>query len=76
MMDKIIQLSAREVNDLLETLAAHKERGSLYGLRVCLDGDYAKFKVNESTWSPPLGKLDPMCRQAARVRVDAVNETE
>jgi hypothetical protein len=68
-MDRIIQLSAKEADDLLESLLWHKANRGLYGLRVCSDGDWVKFKVNESTWTHGMGQLDPMCREAARKRV-------
>jgi hypothetical protein len=52
------------------------QRQEVYKLRVCIDGGTVKFKVNESTWSPPLGHLDPMCRAAARQRVQIASAKE
>jgi hypothetical protein len=75
-MDKIIELSKGEVDNLLSTLLAHKadDRSGLYKLRVCSDGNWVKFKVNESTWTHGMGHLDPICREAARQRVAVSNE--
>jgi hypothetical protein len=70
-MNKIIELSQAEVDQLLEMLKGHKAdgRSGLYKLRVCTDGDWVKFKVNESMWTHGMGQLDPMCRTAAHRRV-------
>lgn len=77
-MDKIIELTAYEVDELLLMLQAHKadSRSGLYKLRVCSDGEWVKFKVNESTWTHGMGHLDPMCRESARRRVAAQEVSE
>lgn len=66
----IIQLSKEEVTQLLSELENARDRGpsGLWSLRVAQEGDSVKFKINEFTWSPPLGQLDPMCEEAHRRR--------
>lgn len=58
-MDKFVELSASEVNDLLAELKLAEAKGlsGLYKLRVYMDDESVKFKVNEYTWSPPMGKM-------------------
>ena len=72
-MDKIIELSANEVRQLLAELnhANSKSGFGIRGLRVCIEGDTAKFKVNEWMWSPPMGHLDPACSEAERRQAQA-----
>jgi hypothetical protein len=66
-MDKVILLEGADIVGLLGTLQDLDKRPSgLYKLRVCIEGDTVKFKGNESVWSPPLGTLDPECREAQR----------
>ena len=64
-MDTIIQLSPREVWSLFDALEEMQTSG-ISSLRVCVDGDNVKFKINERTWSPPMGTLDPNCQRAER----------
>lgn len=53
---------------LLSELNWIDSRRGVYKLRVTADGDTVKFKVNESTWTPPMGHLDPQCSKALRDR--------
>lgn len=32
--------------------------GGIHTLRVAVDGGGVKFKINQSTWSPPMGGQD------------------
>lgn len=64
----IIQLTPAEARNLLAELQAADSKSNLRSLRVCVEGDHAKFKVNEWIWSPPLGQLDPSCETAIRRR--------
>lgn len=66
----IIQLSKSEAAQLLRELTnADKDaRSGLWSLRVAVEGDTVKFKINEFTWSPGIGKLDPMCEEAQHRR--------
>lgn len=75
-MDKIIELSAHEARELLTQLASVENRKLLWHLRICMDGDWVKFKVNESTWTRAMGQLDPMCRRAARKRAETQEVSE
>jgi hypothetical protein len=59
-MDTIIEIDGKELQALLAVL----KRPGCTRLRVHTDGEHAKFKVNESVWSPPLGHLDPRCEAA------------
>ena len=62
---KIIQIEGSELKNLLENLKPENTRARMiYKLRVSVEGDNVKFKVNESTWSPPLGELDPQSEYA------------
>lgn len=69
-MDKIIEVEGQELQMLLKELVARELRGHWhnkpYKLRVCIEGNGVKFKINESTWSPALGHLDPTCLEAER----------
>jgi hypothetical protein len=67
-MDKIIELTPSDLVELFGQMGLAGIPGKVYKLRVCSDGDWVKFKVNESTWTPSLGKLDPMCQKAQRRR--------
>jgi hypothetical protein len=69
-MDKVIELSRNEIRELLAQLGIDKLPPHVYGLRVCSDGEWVKFKVNQQGWTHGLGHLDPDCRVAARQRTD------
>ncbi|AVD99661.1 hypothetical protein HWB51_gp043 [Mycobacterium phage Cuke] len=56
-MDKIVDLSTSEATALLRELELAKAQYGLHKLAVCIDGPHVKFKVNEHTWSPPMGTL-------------------
>ncbi|QNJ59260.1 hypothetical protein SEA_MRMIYAGI_46 [Mycobacterium phage MrMiyagi] len=55
-MDKIIELSENEARQLLTELKMAESQGSLNKLSVSIKGDHVVFKINEFTWSPPMGK--------------------
>lgn len=57
-MDGVVILTPSEAVSLLAELNSTMERRGLHSLRVWTDGTNAKFKVNEHTWSPPLGRAD------------------
>jgi len=53
-----IELTAQEARDLQAELnsADANSPGGIRKLRVAIEGDRVKFKINEHTWSPPLGQ--------------------
>ena len=53
-MDPTYILTGQDLHMLLDVLRNHTR--DIYKLSVAIDGG-AKFKVNESMWSPPLGTL-------------------
>ncbi|AYN57997.1 hypothetical protein HWB90_gp047 [Mycobacterium phage Fowlmouth] len=55
-MDKIIELSENEARQLLTELKMAESQGSLTKLSVSIKSDHVVFKINEFTWSPPMGK--------------------
>lgn len=58
-MDEIIRFEGRELTDLLDrfrSLADQDQTGQVWSLEVCVDGGL-KFKVNNATWTPPLGTV-------------------
>jgi hypothetical protein len=59
-MDTIIEIDGME----LQALVAILKQPGVHTLRVGIDGHNAKFKVNHTMWSPPLGHLDPQCKAA------------
>jgi hypothetical protein len=58
-MEPIIQLSRAQALELLHMLTRVEKDHGIYSLRVHVDGEHAKFKVNEYTWTPPMGELEP-----------------
>ena len=54
-MDKFVELSAVEAQQLRDELLSVNL--SLYKIRVYMDDNNVKFKVNEHMWSPPMGKM-------------------
>lgn len=71
-MRHIVILSANEARQLAHSINFTPH---LSGLRVTIDGDYAKFKVNQLGWSPPMGQLDPLCEDALdRAAIDRVKQ--
>jgi hypothetical protein len=57
-MDKIIEINGTELQQLIYELTQNRKA---YKLRVSVDGDTVKFKMNSGMWSPPMGHLDPEC---------------
>lgn len=49
-------IEGRQARDFLHGLGVSENgTASVYRLRIALDGDYVKIKVNEDCWSPPFG---------------------
>lgn len=68
-MDKIIILEGQALETLIsaaEYLAKYQDR--VYSVRACVDGDSLKLKIDGWTWTPPMGELDPACREAEKRR--------
>lgn len=64
-MDRIVIVKGDDLAslvDFMEAITTGRERA--YQLRVTIDGDQVKLKVNGSTWTPGYGELDPECREA------------
>lgn len=74
-MDKIIILEGQALQ-LLISVAEHlaKHQDGLHSVRACVDGDSLKLKVNGGTWTPPMGELDPACREAEKRQASFVPE--
>jgi hypothetical protein len=43
--------------ELMHALKAAEKRGGIRKMRVKIEGDKVKFKVNEGIWSPPYGEI-------------------
>jgi hypothetical protein len=54
-VNDIVIFEGLALTDLLERLQ-DLDAADVYRLRVCVDGGF-KIKVNEGTWTPPLGVL-------------------
>lgn len=52
-MKIILMNSSTDLDALREALS------NAHSLRVCVDGDQVKFKVNGGTWSAGMGCIDP-----------------
>jgi hypothetical protein len=64
-MDKIIEVLGADLREVLNFFSDREPgRDEVYRLRVAVDGESVKFKVNGGIWSPPLGHLDPTCEYA------------
>lgn len=57
-MDTIITIQGEQLTHLLREVDAARERDGLRTLRVAVDAGQFKVKVNEYTWSPPLGEAN------------------
>jgi hypothetical protein len=64
----IILVDAKQAKQLGEALVHH---ANLTGLRVAIEGDHVKFKINQGGWSPPMGRLDPLSDEAYKRFMDA-----
>lgn len=65
-MDRIVIVKGDDLAsliDFMEAITTGRERA--YQLRVTIDNDQVKLKVNGSTWTPGYGELDPECQSAA-----------
>lgn len=59
-MDKMYIIDGKELEQLLMELRGNGVGIKPNKLRIGIDGDYVKFKVNERIWSPPMGRVqDP-----------------
>lgn len=64
-MREIALLKGRDLDGFLEVIAYMAERRDRTGsLRVCVDDGTLKLKVDQGTWSPPMGGMDPECQAA------------
>ena len=53
----MVIINGKQLQDLLEDLQA---RGSnLSHLRIAWYGDHVTLKINEGSWSPPVGRMQP-----------------
>lgn len=55
---KIVKLDAGELRHVVALLGEAAEYTGAYSLRVGIDEDGVKFKVNEWTWSPGYGQVE------------------
>jgi hypothetical protein len=58
-MDEIVEFKGQELTELLDRLRSLVEddgHGSVHSIRFAVDGGL-KLKVNNSTWTPPLGQV-------------------
>lgn len=53
-MDEFYEITGNELQQLYAELR-FADKSGLRKLRVYVDGDSLKFKVNEFIWSPPFG---------------------
>jgi hypothetical protein len=52
-------VTGEAARDVLHMLGVPKDkRARVHTLRVAIDGDNFKIKVNEECWSPPLGSRE------------------
>lgn len=54
-MDEFYEITGSELQQLYAELR-FADKSGLRKLRVYVDGDNLKIKVNEYVWSPPIGK--------------------
>jgi hypothetical protein len=66
-MDRIVILEGQELKHFLDYMERITQAGTpaVYSLRVTVDGDQVKLKVNQATWTPGYGELAPESREAA-----------
>lgn len=60
-MDKIIKVEDAELENLLHyfsRITGDDRFRTPYRLRVCVDGNQVKFKVNEDMWTAGFGEVD------------------
>lgn len=66
---KIIELTGSEITELQNALNPENTRsGTVYSVRVSVEGENVKFKVNGGMWSPPMGHLDPSSEYAQNLK--------
>jgi hypothetical protein len=53
---KVIKIDGLQLAQLLQELEMVEHRSGIHTLRVAFDEGGAKFKVNETVWSLPLGR--------------------
>lgn len=56
-MDKMFVLEGFQLEQLITELKGNGVGTKPYKLRIGIDGDRVKFKVNERMWSPPMGEI-------------------
>ncbi len=55
-MDEFYEIDGEELKELFSAMKFADHGIGLRKLRVYVNGDSLKFKVNEFIWSPPFGK--------------------
>lgn len=71
-MEDIAILKDQDLDNFLEVIAYMAERRGRTGtVRVCVDEGTLKLKVDQGTWSPPMGRRDPECQAAILEREGA-----
>lgn len=68
-MMKIVLMSASTDLDQLRNALAQA-----HSLRVSVDDDGVKFKINGGTWSPPMGCIDPESEYAVETQKNSGNK--
>jgi hypothetical protein len=56
-MDKIVSLDQASIMRLVSILRQEYDSGILMELRITIHEGGVKFKINQRTWSPPMGEL-------------------
>ena len=56
-MDKMYVIDGRQLEQLIMELQGNGVGIKANKLRIGIDGDRVKFKVNERMWSPPMGRV-------------------
>lgn len=70
-MHTIIVIDASTDLDMLREALAHSQS---HRLRVTIEGDSVKFKINGGMWSHPMGYLDPECDAAQGIPAQEVDD--
>lgn len=55
-MNEFYEITGTELQELYSAMRFADKKLGLRKIRVYVDGDHLKFKVNEFVWSPPYGK--------------------
>ncbi|HPE52972.1 MAG TPA: hypothetical protein PK852_02535 [Mesotoga prima] len=55
-MKSFIELNPYDARDLMNALRSQEKNGGIRKLRIAIEAEGVKFKINENMWSPPMGK--------------------